>query len=174
MDDTADNKDNFSTRSNKIMFFVDTSILTLVVGSYLIGKNEDCKHNIEDMILTYIIFKSIFWVFRLTIWLIEEYITQVGGYWMLWYLALWVPSMGAYYIIELIHFFRDDNDDWLNNASTKWTASLLITIEAIVCLLLFLVLAILVAVWVVWQVLISWKDTVKVVEMEALETERKL
>ncbi|CAI2381123.1 unnamed protein product [Moneuplotes crassus] len=158
MENFVEDKENFGTRSNKVMLLIDSAVFTLVTITYLASRNQSCEANIEDFILTYIIFKGLFCTFRFTIWLIDKYVSQVGSYCLTFYLIIWMPTMGVYYILELVHFFSKDTNDCLNNASMRWTSSLIITIEAFICLAFDLGVLIALAVWASWLIIKSCRN----------------
>ena len=104
MEDDGRNKDNIATMSNKIMFFVDTAVLVVVIVLYAITKDQSWNLDNRDLVITYIILKSIFWVFRLSLWWLDNHVSQVGGYWQLFYLVMWVPTF-RYLNFYIINFF---------------------------------------------------------------------
>ena len=152
-------KENAATLSNKILFFIDVAVLVLVSILYGIGKDSSWKISWDNLLITFIIIRSIFIGFRMIHWWIDVNITQVSGYWTLFFFILWVPTMAVYYVIELKNFFQSDNSDWKDNASKLWGAALVITIEGLIFLAIFSVVLIIFSIWILGFVLRSCKNT---------------
>ncbi|CAI2381101.1 unnamed protein product [Moneuplotes crassus] len=175
MENFTEDKANFGSISNRVMLVVDVVIFCLVLVVYLAGRDEPCSANLEDLMLTYLIFKGLFCIYRFTIWILDGNVSQVGSYCLTCYLILWIPSMGSYYVVQLLDFFRSDTKDCRNNASTKWTGSLIIAIEGILCLTLLLGLLIVLLVWASWLVLKSCKNNPDPkYEVDAMNTARTI
>ena len=170
MEDVGNKNDNALTFSNKIMFFVDATLLILVSVLYGFGKDKDWAVDSNKILLIYIIFKSIFWCFRVLAWLLDEYATQVGGYWTSLYFVLWVPTMLVYFIIELAVFFDKDQKDCRKNASAKWGGLLVVAIEGLIWMLVFGIVLGALTVWAIILIRRSWKNKIDR-EVEVHQTE---
>ena len=93
------------------------------------------KYQPNDLHL-HITFKWILITFRFFMWGLEEYVSQIEGYWNLFYTVFWVPTMTTFFIMFLKSFFQPGMDDWRKNASTKYISIVLIWIEAFISLAL--------------------------------------
>ena len=152
-------KENAATLSNKIMFFVDIGILIIIASLYGVGRDSSWKVSWDGLLLTFIIIRAIFIGFRIALWWVDSNISQVSGYFSLFFYIFWVPTMFIYYCIELESFFRSDNDDWKSNASVIWGASLVIAIEGLIVLAVYALLLTIFSIWLITLVLKSCKNT---------------
>ena len=138
------------------MLLVDAILLLSVGIIFSFGKDKDWKVDSNSMVYTYIVFKSLFVIFRFLMWILEEYVSQIGGYCNLFYMVFWLPTMSIFFIIYLSHFFQPNMDDCRKNASTKYISVVMILIEAFISLTLLCLLLIALTVYVIYLVASSW------------------
>ncbi|CAI2381788.1 unnamed protein product [Moneuplotes crassus] len=158
MENHEGSKGTLAARTNKFMLLIDTLMFVTVLVLLLASKNKKCEANLGDFMLTYLIFKGIFCVFRAVIWVIDEKVSEVGTNCWTCYLILWIPAMGTYYVLQLVDFFRSDTKDCYDRVKVKWAGALIITIEGIICLCLILGLIVALGVWIAWLVIKTCKD----------------
>ena len=116
-------------------------MLTLgaVVTLYLLGREDSCSLDLDNLILSYIIIKGVFITLKILFYVLAIRLGSYGRNASLAWTMFWVIAISLYYAVAIYEFFRDSND-CKEFAHKKWIAHLIIVVEGLITLAFVVVL----------------------------------